>query len=522
MDNNKLETLVELATYRLNNNDYAGALEAARQIQALGSNYVISYYLSGLFIETGSSLNDEKLVEEGKLLLEKDYQEIIKEDKLASAAVYNLANAYLAMFCFQVGKSQEIFFLKKDNLDFAKYYYRKALQFKADNNLTAEILVNLGICFDYIGRVVEALECYDQALSLRPNFGMALGNKGKALYYYADLCGEHQASFIMEAYTLLKSAKSAVTPEAAVSFSEALKFIEQRGKNLPLDNPPKFPGYRIKGKSKLERYLIDFCLRNQLYLNVCNFCKKCNAAIGDTITIKTMTVPANDYSYLTLSSYLNEIKQDYVTARTLIVLSSYEKLNLDFFDKYVTIADTLDQSISSIYIQLTKTSFKTFYDILDKIAFFINDYLRLGIREEQINFSTIWYTSKDRKEIKEAIVKTRNASLNALFNIHKDLDYGTYRTLKDTRNSLTHRFVKIKVTPVVESDRVMSEGTLITQTLDLAKMVRNSIIYLLQFVQVEELKKPKKTTGSRIPITVPIIPYSQKNRRTKKRKKKSN
>ncbi len=520
MNTNKLGTLVELATKRLNNNDCAGAIEAVRQIQALGPNHLISYLSSGLLIDIGSVLNDEKLVEEGKLILEKDYQKIVNDDKLAPTAVYNLANAYLGLFYFQLEKRQEIFFLKKDNLDSAKYYYRKALQFKSGNILTAQILVNLGNCFDYIGRVVEALECYDQALSLRPDFGMALGNKGKALHYYADLCGEHQVTFIMEAYTLLKSAKSEVTPEAALSFSETLKVIEKRGRNLPLDNPPKFPGYSIKGKTKLERYLIDFCLRNQLYLNVCNFCKKCDAAIGDTITIRKMTVPANDYSYLTLSSYLNEIKQDYVTARALMVLSSYEKLNLDFFDRYVTITDTLDQSISNIYIQLTKTSFKTFYDLLDKIAFFINDYLCLGIQEERINFSTIWYTSRDRKKIKETIVKTRNASLNALYNIHKDLDYGMYRTLKDTRNSLTHRFVKIKVTPVVDSDRVMSEETLTKQTLDLAKIVRNSIIYLLQFVQVEELKKPKKTTGSTIPITVPIIPYRQKNRRTKKRKKK--
>lgn len=234
-----------------------------------------------------------------------------------------------------------------------------------------------------------------------------------------------------------------------------------------------------------------------------------------------MTVPANDYSYLTLSSYLNDIKQDYVTTRALIVLSSYEKINLDFFDRYVTITDTLDQSIINIYIQLTKTSFKTFYDILDKIAFFINDYLHLGIKEEQINFSTIWYTSRERKEIKEAIIKTRNPSLNALFNVHKDLDYGTYRSLKNTRNSLTHRFVKIKVDPVADNDRIMSEEMLTKQTLDLAKIVRASIIYLLQFVQVEELKKPKKTTGSPITITVPIIPHRKKNRRTRKAMKKA-
>ena len=521
-DESALRKLSNLALQKLKDGHLDDALILARQIQGLGCHYKISNVVSGLLIDIGGTKKDSKIIEEGLLMLQKELEQPSKLGDYGAIISYNLANAYLGLFYFQVEKRQQIFFLKDDNLDSAKYYYRMALRFGSDNNLTAEILINLGNCLDYIGRVVEALECFDQALSLRPNFGMALGNKGKALYYYADLCGEHQASFILEAYTLLREAKSAVTPEAAVSFAEAMKAIEHRGKNLPLNNPPKFPGYSIEGTSKLERYLIEFCLRNQLYLNVCNFCKKCNAAIGDTITIKTMTVPANDYSYLTLSSYLNEIKQDYVTARAIIVLSSYEKLNLDFFDRYVTITDTLDQSINNIYLQLTKTSFKTFYDILDKIAFFINDYLRLEIQEEQINFSTIWYTSRDRKEIKEAIVKTRNASLNALYNIHKDLDYGTYRTLKDTRNSLTHRFVKIKVNTVVNSDRVMSEETLTKQTLDLAKIVRNSVIYLLQFVQVEELKKSKKTTGSTISITVSVIPYRQKNRRAKKRKKKVN
>jgi hypothetical protein len=62
LDKNKLETLVELATQGLNNNDYAGALQAARQIQALGSNYLISYYSSGLLIDIGGALNEEKLV----------------------------------------------------------------------------------------------------------------------------------------------------------------------------------------------------------------------------------------------------------------------------------------------------------------------------------------------------------------------------------------------------------------------------------------------------------------------------
>ena len=95
---------------------------------------------------------------------------------------------------------------------------------------------------------------------------------------------------------------------------------------------------------------------------------------------------------------MNEIKQDYVTARLLIVLSGYPELDLDFFDKYVTIINTLDHSINNVYVQLTKTSFKTFYDILDKIAFFINDYLKIGMDEKTIDFSRIWYTDRSRQK----------------------------------------------------------------------------------------------------------------------------
>ena len=515
MDINRLHALFQLAAERMDNNDYIGALEATKQLQALGPSYIVSYYVSRFLIDLGNVLNDEKLIEEGKSLLEKDYIEITKDNRMASLANYNLANAYLGLMEFQAKKNEFTYFLKKDNLDLAKFYFRKALVTEVRPPQRAQILVNIGNCFDYIGRVVEALECYDEALTLRPNFGMALGNKGKALFYYADLCGEHQGTFIIEAYAALKAATESVTPEAAVSFSNTAKFIEQIGKDLPLSNPPQLPGYNIKTRSKMESFLIDFCVDNQLYLNICNFCKKCDATIGDRITIKSMTVPANDYSYLTLSSYLNEIKQDYVTARSLIVLSSYEKLNIDFFDRHTRIADTFDSDIINIRVQLMKTAFKTFYDILDKISFFINDYLKLGIKEDQINFSTIWYTSKDRKEIKETIKKTGNPSLNALYNIHKDLDYGTYRTLKDTRNGLTHRFVKIKTETDIESDRIMSEETLKKQTINLAKVVRNSIIYLLQFINVEEMKKAK-TDKKPITITISTIPYKKRTQGSKK------
>jgi hypothetical protein len=523
LENVELNKLLEAANIELGKGNYRKVRKIVNQIKALDLPlHIIAYFSSGLLIDVGGALGDINTIQEGKTLLENNFERICGVKGLAPTAHYNLGNAFLEIFSLEYQKNQNDFLFKTATacqLDQAKFHFRKALEFKINNQLAANILVNLGNCYDYLGRVVEALECYDKALNLKPDFGMALGNKGKALLYYADLCGEHQGTHILEAYSLLKSAKRGVTPEAAVGFLDCIKLIEQRDQSLPLNKPPKYPGSSIKGKSKFEQYLIDFCSQNNLYLNVCNFCKKCNAAIGDTATIKSMIVPAKDNSYLVLSSYLNEIKQDYVIARLLIVLSRYPEINLDFFDKYVTIINTLDSSLNNVYVQLTKTSFKEFYDILDKIAFFINDYLKLGIRENDINFSSMWYQDRTRKEIKQKVLQTRSASLNALYDIHKDLDYGTWRTKKEIRNALTHRFVKIKICTEKESDRIMSEETLVKQTLELAKIVRNSIIYLLQFVHVEEIKKSAKFQGLTLPIFASPIPYQLKRRRKKSRKR---
>jgi hypothetical protein len=200
------------------------------------------------------------------------------------------------------------------------------------------------------------------------------------------------------------------------------------------------------------------------------------------------------------------------------VLSQFQGLNLDYFDRYVMIADTLDGSLNNVYLQLQKIAFKSLFDILDKISFFINDYLKLGIPDDKVNFSIIWYAAKDRKEIEPEIVNTRNPGLNALYDVHKDLDYGSYRVLKDTRNSLTHRFVAILENPKHETDRVMCEESLYKQTIDLARIVKNAIIYLLQFVRVEELKRTK--VGGAIPIIIHSVPFEKKKRKTKRKNKK--
>jgi hypothetical protein len=82
-----------------------------------------------------------------------------------------------------------------------------------------------------------------------------------------------------------------------------------------------------------------------------------------------------------------------------------------------------------------------------------------------------------------------------LFDIHRDFEKGPYKNLRKTRNALTHRFINIKASPKPETYENMTEELLLDRTLELSRIVRSAIIYLLCFVSVEETKKEKKTMG---------------------------
>jgi tetratricopeptide (TPR) repeat protein len=493
MDPDQIFELSVQADKKMNTGDLYGALEIAYRIKNLGPHYYVSYVVSGLLINIGNAQANEKITREGLELLEKDFETIIRHRNLVPYAYYNRANGYDALSHFRRMRDPYATCFEKTELDEAKSHYRKALEYEPKN---VEFLVNLGNCFDEIGRVIDALECYDEALKCKPDHGMALGNKGQALFYYAIVTGEHEKTFLLEAYSLLsKALKSEVTFESVSSFSKYLERIREHfpDKNI-LDNPPEFPGYKIEARSRFEKFLAEFCVRNRLYLNICNYCQKCDAAIGDTAVIRRMTMSRKEgekypFAVMNLLSYLNQIKQDYVLARFLLVLSRYSELNLDFVDKRVRIVDTFDHSLHNIRIQLAKASFKNFYDILDKIACFVNDYLGLGIPEKETYFHTLWYP-RNMKTVRGRIKQTNNFSLNALFDINKDFGKkGHYEELRRTRNALTHRFVNIRSFQEKEDEQNMTEETLITQTLDLGKLVRNAIIYLLYFVDAEERKR---------------------------------
>ena len=499
MDTGHLNELCRRAIQRMDADDFRGALAIAYKLKSLGPHYLVSYVCSGLLIDVGVAIEDESVVREGLELLQGDLQSIGRNKQYAPTAYYNLANGHYGLFRFAVARDPYVACFQETSLDEAKAYYRRALGYGLeDDMLRSQIWTNLGNCFDHLGRVIDALECYNEALQWKSDHGMALGNKGQALMNYSVVAGEHQGTFLIEAHSLLSRALELGLPTEAInSFSKHIANIREHFPDRQaLENPPEYPGCRIETRSAFERFLIEFCLENRLYLNMCDFCQKCDAAIGDTASIKKMIVSVStekdrdlmkENIYLRLSAYLNQIKQDYVAARFLLILSRYKGINIDFVDEHVKIVDTGDQSVHNIRVQLVRASFRNFYDILDKIACFLDDYLQLGIPERKIDFRRLWYTKGNL--LRNRIKKMKSLSLNALFDIHRDFENGPYKELRLIRNALTHRFVTVRKSQEVENWENMTEETLVRHTLDLSRVVRNAILYLLHFVYLEEDKK---------------------------------
>ena len=361
-------------------------------------------------------------------------------------------------------------------------------------------LVNLATVYNKIGRTIEALELYD---IICRRFGSEYGiyNKGNALYTYSTFTDNHSLC-IKEAYHHFKIIID--DPNLKRKFKEASKnridsILETYDKQFLEEETEYEEKIENLAESDFEFFMINYCIENNLNLNFCDYCKKCPKAIEDSVVIEKMIYEKpednSETSFSRLSSYLNQIKMDYISARTLLILSEYEDFDLDSITKHVFIANTDFLEETDIRIQFLKDSFKTFFNILDKISFFIKDYLNFEDKYNNITFRKLW----DNQEIKEVLIKKSNPGLTALYDIYLDIDKNLEKQyLRKTRNDLTHKYLKITTEQQEITDKTVDE--LKTETLEIAHMAKNAIIYLMRFVKINEDRKEDELGLEFIPI----------------------
>jgi tetratricopeptide (TPR) repeat protein len=446
-----------------------------------------------------------------------------------AASHYYAANAWANLRQIERKGTDTSWDWEQDELDKEFIHLRKAVQADSEQQLIAEgackIFTNLGNVLDHVGRFVEAIEYWERALLRMPTFAMARGNRGFCLTLYARQIYDqgHQIVFFKHAHGELKKAlEGELHPGAKTQFEKFKIKIESMLPGELLNQDELLRVYPL-GLTQHESDYRQWCLEHKLFLNPLNDLGLYSIAAQDVLSTPSIVVGVGDGPYY--QGYYNQMKQEFVSARFLY----YDGINADeshFSDKDVLLLNTLDYPSYSLAIEKVKAAYRIAYSLFDKIAYFLNHYLRLSIPERSVTFRTFWYESQSKKKgLRTLFHRYPNWPLRGLYWLSKDLyeDKPGFkdaiepeaRELAELRNHLEHKYLKLhddlwsgpndglpdsglKDTLAFSVYRKDFEA----RTLKLLKMARAALIYLSLSVHADEqMRAQKKPSGS---ITVPM------------------
>ena len=361
------------------------------------------------------------------------------------------------------------------------------------------LYVNLGNALDFCGRKCSAIDYYCKAINVHP-FGMALGNIGRCLEHYANLEGDngHRAVLFKTAYKYYIDAEHSndvyTYQEAKNGFRSRREAMEKRfGKNV-LESPTIYDP--VETKSENEKAYRYWCLENHLFLNTLNDLLDNNASfMTDSLHITSITTGIEQEQPPFVFEMFDQVKEEYIYARHLLYEATNSDYNVHYADRETHLDDVLNYSTYSIRLEKLKTSFRTIYSLFDRIAFLLNSYLKLGIREDTVSFDRIWGALKEKEK--------QNIAIGALHWINRDFkdkfgnaDTPHTRKLKNLRNALEHKFVSVHMFPVENEIELgddfiyrISEEHLIMYTTDLIEIVREALIELTVAIRIEEYQR---------------------------------
>lgn len=474
------ESLVEIERDYLAR-DFDAALDKVRHFKNSYPAYQLS--IIGCLIDIGSIKQQRSLIEEAISIYESH-----SNSDLPGYLYYNAANGYLSLFHMTLDEGTGYF-------EGGKYALKAIELFRRASQSEPNVLTNYANALDEIGRPIEAIKSYDNALKIDGNFGMALGNKALAIRKLAVI-SQYQGAYLIYAYQHYKKAlehevsiRMYADDKVITTFKKEMAYIESLFKDEPkrLDVDLTHPALKQKA-SKFVKHYTDFCLSNDLYINLHFFSNITSASIGDTLGVnfvdKKPLKVADDLNDLAFR--LNEIKEAYIGARLSLVQSQYINNDFSNISMQTLIINPLDYSVSNIYTSYLKMAFKEAFSVLDKIAIFLNHYLELGYDENnrRLSYHSVWYKNLDR-----------NNDVNEGFDVHDANLFGLYSLLQDIRssefdeirNALTHRYVRLFRSMSVKDEYDYED--FVGKTIDLMGQIKCAIIYLHNFINTHENSK---------------------------------
>lgn len=403
-----------------------------------------------------------------------------------------------------------------ENLTKSIYYHRKAITPELLDDLhprrAAQVFTNFANSLSTVGRIVEAIEQWENALEQDPSLMMARGNRGLGLWKYATYYNDKIYSPTLLSfgyYELLAAGTLLHRKDASDTFKSMAEKIGQQFSNSILLSSRKLPDCPL-GSSPEEKEYREWCLEKRLFLNPLNDLGAFSAAAFDPMKGDFESQSPNKQA--SLHGLFNQIKQEFVTARYHLY-RGFTDDDVHFSDKGVLLTNTLDYPEYGYTVELLRTSIISFYSLFNRIAYFLNLYFGIGMDENDVDFVEIWNKPVDWYS------DLNNFAVGALYWLHKDFEWDRLQVpgsldpglsdVKDERNLLEHRYVKVHW--FIPEDRTISDelSKSITRTeledyaLRLAKKARAAIIYLTLAVKEHEGRRLKKGIKSP-PVTFDV------------------
>ncbi len=408
------------------------------------------------------------------------------------------------------------------------FYLRRALNNPAFESLETirrcQILTNLANQLDTAGRFVEARAYWTQALEIDPEFWMASGNRGVGLMQYAKALYDrgHGAIFRLIAHRdLVKAADSARRHPHLGEAALASYFLQKATAiemviELSAVAETYHPDGHALGATPEERSYRNWCLRETLFLNPLNDLEARSIAARDVLTLPNFVTDLSEPPVLI--GFFNQMKQEFVSARWLLYEAKLAR-EPHFSDHDVLLFNTLDYPAYGLAIEKLKMVYRSTYSLFDKIAFFLNHYMSLGIAHNKIDFRTIW-REKDGAPIRPQFDESENWPFRGLYWLSKDLFKDGCRDstepeawdLYELRRHLEHRYLKVHemlrpsctgatqgVDPFFDTlAYALPRVDLERRSLRLMQLARAALIYLALGMHREEQRRREKRKPSLI------------------------
>ncbi|MDM1085778.1 LA2681 family HEPN domain-containing protein [Myroides odoratimimus] len=495
-----MERKFKLITEYLDSGSYSLARELIYfELQNPKNNIFIQSKLYGFLIDLGRESRTLDDVKQGINFLEENETEL-KKYITYSSYCYNLANAIGYCNYDFCENNPEIHSLEICGTNFQKpidLYWSAYNTTKDIDVLKLKISINLANSLTYNFRYIEAIQILDGVLKIDPNFPEAIISKADHLFMYGVILKSCQStpSLLAEIYLLYEKALKINTLPIHIETAckEKIQHVVRllNNDNFSIDRTIKEIEIS-KLEFKSHSHYRKFSLNNYLTLNEHSiFCNCIESSLDDLyigfdgVIIKNDIIPK-------LELLLNRIKSEFGLVRY-----NYYKSQCDIeevFNDDIIFYKHNNNEVTDFSSELLRSSFRTCYGILDKIALGICKLY--DINNGVIYFERFW-NDKDKKQI---LASKKNIHLNALYSIACDLNTktGELKHFKNWRNKLEHNLL-ILVNGKSKRNIIEEDDFLVTvdlnefqqKTIHLLQITRAAIItfsFLIHSEIIETLK----------------------------------